>query len=215
VLCLYLRGSQDHHHELDSLNGLEQRISDADNLMQGKKGRTVGVGSIVGGESAFESMPPVETPTLVLPGGEAQDASALLKYDMSESGNGTITYNVHLSDLEGDEIPLSGESTLCFPYPEGLDQNSARKYRIIIHHQISDKKTEVFKSEDGEIEFAPQGLCIRIKSFSPFEISWGVFGDVLPGTGDASLPLSFLLLLLGASLLGFGFAARHKKTSRA
>lgn len=195
-LCLYLTASDDHHASAAQHDHAGTLVKAA-NLMASKRGRTVGVGSIVKDESSFENMPPVETPTLVLPNGGTQDASPMLKYDMPVHGNGTITYNVHMSDLKGEQLNLLKESTLCFPYPEGLDQSSARKYRIIIHHQISGKETEVFKSEDGDIEFAPQGLCIRVRSFSPFVITWAPDADALPQTGDnASLPL--WLALLGA-----------------
>ena len=85
----------------------------------------------------------------------------------------------------------------------GLNEESARKYRIIIHH-YGNKETEVFKSEDGEIEFRRQGLCIRIDSFSPFVVEWeeNVIPENLPHTGDHSaLALYGMLLMISAAVL--------------
>jgi len=215
-LCLYFSDSKTNGtNQATVTSDLYQRVFlEADSLMRGKTAGNAGLGDVVSGEGKLEEMPPVETPTLVFPDNTTLDASSLLKYSKSKKTNGTITYNVHMSDLNGDEIGLPEKSTLCtlcFPYPEGLDQNSARKYRIIIHHQISDKEAEVFKSEDGEIDFTPQGLCIRIKSFSPFEISWGVSGDALPGTGDSASLLPWLALLgaCAASALALGRKKRR------
>ena len=104
---------------------------------------------------------------------------------------------------DGKEVDLPGECELCFPYPSGLNENSARKYRIIIHH-YGEKATEVFKSENGDIEFTPQGLCIRIDSFSPFVIEWeeAVNPGDLPKTGDdASILLYGMLLMLSAAAM--------------
>ena len=169
-------------------------------------------GDAVEGEDAFEELPPVDVPTLVFPDGEIMDAEAILKYTPPKAnGENAVVYNVHLINRNGEEIELPGECILCFPYPEGLDENSGNKYRIIIHHQINDKETEVFKSEDGEIEFKKQGLCIRVNSLSPFEITWEEHSAAnLPRTGDDSLPMSFLLLAMTVSLCGFCLTAKKR-----
>lgn len=133
---------------------------------------------------------PVTGPVLVVDQyGTIQGAD--IKYDKTNGNQGgnnkknTVTYNVHLLDPQGYGLDLpelqDGEKyTLIFPYPEGLNQNSPNKYRIIIHHYASGtlnnlkdpNKPEIFKSEDGEIEFLPQGIAVKISSFSPFVISW-------------------------------------------
>ena len=156
-------------------------------------------GGTVEGEEDFEKLPPVEVPTLVFPDGNVVDASAILKYDEPNANKqNTVVYNVQLIDRNGEEIELPGECILCFPYPEGLDENSRNEYRIIIHHYANDGKTEIFKSEEGDIEFTKQGLCIRVSSFSPFEITWEEQPEVvLPKTGDNShIALWFVLLML-------------------
>lgn len=130
---------------------------------------TVSSGDIIASEQTFTNMPPVEVPTLVGASGEAEEVSALLKYERSESDDVT-KYDIYISNLSGEELELSQKSTLCFPYPEGLDQTSAAECDITIYHYTSSGETEVFSSSEGQIEMTPQGMCIRISSFSPFEI---------------------------------------------
>ena len=156
-------------------------------------------------EKEAGKLPPADKPVLILAEGVQLDMSARLVYDMPDAEhNGRIVYHVRLVNEEGKEIGLPSEAILCFPYPEGLDQNSARKYSILIHH-YGKKGTEVFKSEDGSIELAKQGLCIQVDSMSPFVITWEEKDDteVLPQTGDSSeAALWFLLMLLsGAAIL--------------
>jgi len=127
-------------------------------------------GSFVTGEEALETLDPVEVPTLVLPDGAVLDASAKLIYDAKTNGNGRVVYHVRLVDESG-ETALPEGSILCFPYPEGLNAQSGRKYNILIRH-LGQNGMEVFKTEDGGIELRSQGLCIRVSSLSPFEIAW-------------------------------------------
>ena len=160
-------------------------------------------GDITGGEKEFADLPPVDVPTLVFPDGTIPDQSIILEYEKLQSpGNGTVVYNVHLIAPNGEEIDLPGECMLCFPYPEGLDETREGRYRVMIHH-YGEEKTEVFKSEDGEIEFAPQGLCIRISSFSPFEITWEEIENPenLPQTGDNSSILLYGMLLMASAAM--------------
>lgn len=166
---------------------------------------TPGIGDIVGGEDDFDNLPPVDVPTLILPDGVVMDASAILQYDEPNANKkNTIVYNVHLINQNGEALDLPAGAILCFPYPEGLDENSGNKYRIIIHHYADNGSTEVFKSENGDIEFTKQGLCIRVSSFSPFEISWEEQPEIdLPQTGDNShiVLWTALLTLAGTAML--------------
>ena len=100
---------------------------------------------------------------------------------------------------------------ICFPYPDGLDENSGNRYRIMIHH-LGDKGMEKFDTKDGTIELRPQGLCIRISSLSPFEISWEEIEvpENLPQTGDKSLPMGFLILMALVSLSGISCLTKRK-----
>lgn len=127
-------------------------------------------GSLVAGEGALDALAPVEVPTLVLPDGAVTDASAKLIYDANTNGKGRIVYQVRIMDESG-EAALPEGSILCFPYPEGLNAESGRKYNILIRH-LGKTGTEVFKTDDGGVELRKQGLCIRVSSLSPFEITW-------------------------------------------
>ena len=170
AFCLYLDGSM--RKGTDSPDEAHQAmIEKAVELME-KKVKitgTVSSGDIIASEQTFTNMPPVEVPTLVGASGEAEEVSALLKYERSESDDVT-KYDIYISNLSGEELELSQKSTLCFPYPEGLDQTSAAECDITIYHYTSSGETEVFSSSEGQIEMTPQGMCIRISSFSPFEI---------------------------------------------
>lgn len=170
AFCLYLDGSM--RKGTDSPDKAHQAmIEKAVELME-KKVKitgTVGSGDIIASEQTFTNMPPVEVPTLVGASGEAEEVSSLLKYERNESDD-SVKYDIYISNLSGEELELSQKSTLCFPYPEGLDQTSAAECDITIYHYTSSGETEVFSSSEGQIEMTPQGMCIRISSFSPFEI---------------------------------------------
>lgn len=191
AFCLYLDGST--RKGTDTPDADHQAVIEkAVELMQEKVKitGTVGSGDIISSAETFANMPPVETPTLIGADGETEQVSSLLKYERSESGD-TVKYDIHISNLSGEEMELSQESTLCFPYPEGLDANSAAECDITIYHYTSSGETEVFSSSEGQIEMTPQGMCIRISSFSPFEIvleeqtETDLSGaDDLPGTID-------------------------------
>lgn len=152
-------------------------------------------GETLKNEEKFNALDAVEVPTILV----KPDQEGELTFEMDKDANkkNTIVYNVHLRDeYNGKPKALEDECILCFPYPEGLDENSSNKYRIVIHHYAGNGKTEVFKSEDGDIEFTKQGLCIRVSSFSPFEIAWESGGQHLPETGDASSLWMFLAALI-------------------
>ena len=206
-LCLYFYGSLANGASAatDVSRAHEDVVRIADNLMGRKQGANTCVGDVARSASTFDNLPPVETPTIILPDGAVAADSSLLKYSEVQTGENAIVYDVHLTNLTGSVLPLEeGASvTLCFPYPEGLDQESAKACSIVINHQVSEERTDVYRSELGEIDFAPQGLCISVSSFSPFEITLSkpASASSLPDTGDSAAPLPALLFLAGASLL--------------
>lgn len=208
--CIHLSGSK--LHAVDRVcEEHTKAIAEAVELM--KKKTNTKNGDVIGDKVSFENLPPVDHPTLVFPDGMFDDVSVYLQYnEPNASGHNTVVYNVHLVDSEGVELELPGECILCFPYPEGMDENSANKFKIAIHH-YSSKGTETFNSKDGTIELTKQGLCIRISSFSPFEITWEEIPEeiVLPKTGDTSLPMGFLLMVMIVSLCGLGLMAKRKR----
>ena len=110
---------------------------------------------------------------------------------------------MRLVDSDGNKVELPGECVICFPYPDGLDENSGNRYRIMIHH-FGNEGMEKFDTKDGSIELRPQGLCIRVSSLSPFEIIWEEIEvpQNLPQTGDnTSLPMHALVLLLSLTTI--------------
>lgn len=133
------------------------------------------------------------------------DVSVFLKYEKMESaGYNTVSYNVRLVEEYGNDVSLPGESILCFPYPDGINKDNVNTYRITISH-YGTGNTEVFNLNDGSIEPTKQGLCIRVSSLSPFDVTWERIPDNInpPKTGDNSkIGLWLVLLTLaGAALL--------------
>ena len=147
----------------------------------------------------------VTKPTLVLMDSVQTDVPVSLKYEELETiGYNTVSYNIRLLDEYGNDASLPGESILCLPYPDGINKDNVNTYRITICH-YGTGNTEVFNLNDGSIEPTEQGLCIRISSLSPFDITWEQIPDNinLPKTGDNSQIGLWLALLTvaGAAML--------------
>lgn len=162
-------------------------------------------GVIMKDSNAFSSMQAVTVPTIIFPSGTENSQNMALKVEASDVGNeNSVTYDVSLINSQGEKVKLSAACILCFPYPEGLDKDSMKPYRITIRHYYSEKDVETFSTEDGTIELTKQGLCIRVSSLSPFVIEWEEQPEVdLPKTGDSSrigLWLS-MLALAGVALM--------------
>lgn len=161
-------------------------------------------GVIFPDDTVLDTLPSITVPTIILPDGETIPTDITVKFNGQNSDKKqSIKYDVRLVDGEGNDVELPGECLLLFPYPDGLDMNSGRKYRIAIHH-YGKEGTEVFSTEDGTIQLLPQGLCIRISSLSPFVIEWEEIAEVeMPQTGDNSQIALWLALLTlaGATLL--------------
>ena len=154
-------------------------------------------------DTDFDNLPPVKVPTLILPDGTIEELDLTLKFNGPiKEGKNNIKYDVRLVDSEGNKVELPKECILCFPYPEGLDETSGNRYRIMIHH-LGDKGMEKFSTEDGTIDLKPQGLCIRVSSLSPFIIEWEEFPEAdLPQTGDNShIALWFALLMMAGTAI--------------
>lgn len=167
-------------------------------------------GDIVHGESDFSKLPAIKVPVLILPDGTVHELDLTLKFNgPDKEGKNNVKYDVRLIDSNGNKVKLPEGCMLCFPYPEGMNETNALRYRIMIHH-FGDKGMEKFDTKDGTIKLTPQGLCIRVSSLSPFVITWEEIETNLPQTGD-STPL----LLYGAgallSLTAIGLLKRKTK----
>ncbi|MGN0776180.1 MAG: sortase B protein-sorting domain-containing protein [Candidatus Ventricola sp.] len=172
-------------------------------------------GNVVLGEAELSQQKPVQVPTLILPEDASDMAAGVLTFtEVPADTANTMIFNVHWVDEEGNEIPLPAGSRLCFPYPDGLDQDSADNYQITIIHTLAKGRTETYLSQNGEIEFLKQGMCIEVTSFSPFEITWEEYPIVdLPKTGDHSQMRIWLALILISSAMLLRFRIVRKQRS--
>lgn len=172
-------------------------------------------GNVVLGEAELSQQKPVQVPTLILPEDASGTATGVLTFtEVSVDTDNTMIFNVHWVDEAGNEIPLPAGSKLCFPYPDGMDQNSANSYQFTIIHTPAKGRTETYLSQNGEIEFLKQGMCIEVTSFSPFEITWEAFPMVdLPKTGDHTHMMIWLALILISSVMLLRFRSIQKRRS--
>lgn len=170
-------------------------------------------GNVVLGEAELSQQKPVQVPTLILPEDASGTANGVLTFtEVSVDTDNTMIFNVHWVDEAGNEIPLPAGSKLCFPYPDGMDRNSAGGYQITIVHTLKNGKTETYFSQNGEIEFLKQGMCIEVTSFSPFEITWEEQPMIdLPQTGDDTHMMIWLALILISSAMLLHFRIVRKQ----
>ena len=169
-------------------------------------------GVIMTDSDALSGMQAVTVPTIIFPAGTENPLNMALKVEASDVGNeNSVTYDVALINSQGEKVELPAGCILCFPYPEGLDKDSMRPYRITIRHYYGEKDVETFSTEDGTIELTKQGLCIRVSSLSPFVIEWAEQPEVdLPRTGDSSQIALWLAML---ALAGVALTALKRKTA--
>lgn len=169
-------------------------------------------GVVMGSADAFARMQPVTAPTMILPDGKGSPSDLALRVEETDAGGGSsVTYDVELINSQGETVELSAGCILCFPYPEGMDAAGMRPYRITIRHYGHGKPVETFSTDEGTIELTEQGLCIRVSSLSPFEITWEAQPAVdLPKTGDSSRIGLWLAML---ALAGAALAALRRKTA--
>lgn len=137
-------------------------------------------------------------PLLVMPSDEDKAYYLRSQITHEQTGN-TVNYEIHLVDSTDVQKPLPTESKLYIPYPDGMDENSAARYEVVIRHE-SKNGTEVFSTGDGTVALTAYGFCVPVASLSPFEITWNARSNApLPPTGDTALiELYILLLTLGA-----------------
>lgn len=136
-------------------------------------------------QSVLDNLGAAKRPTFVSSQTHLNNTLRFLKYRETVSIN-KVTYSIRLVDQNGNEIQSPEGGTICFPYPKGITIKNANQYEFFINHYTSGN-TELFSTTEGTIELKEAGLCIRVSSFSPFEITWEERPEiVLPQTGDDS-----------------------------
>ena len=137
---------------------------------------------------------------------------SLLASRYPSSGN-THYYDLKLVGPDGAEVSLSGEEVeLYLPFPEGHSENSVRKLNITVGHYDDTHSliaSDVCTLENGKLEITPCGLKLRVKSFSPYVVSWEE--PAVPRTGD-DFPMA---LLLGALCLSLLLGAKLRRRAKA
>lgn len=159
-------------------------------------------------QSVLDNLGAAKRPTFVSSQTHLNNTLRFLKYRETVSTN-KVTYSIRLVDQNGNEIQSPEGGTICFPYPKGITIKNANQYEFFINHYTSGN-TELFSTTEGTIELKEAGLCIRVSSFSPFEITWEERPEiVLPQTGDDSHIGLWLALL---TLSGIVILTLKRKT---
>lgn len=132
----------------------------------------------------------------------AQDSLYLRSEITEEIKNQSIEYEIHLVDEEDEAVGVTGTAVLYLPYPEGMDEQSAADYEVVVRH-VTDDGEEIYTTIDGSLTCTPYGFRMEVTSLSPFAVSWGKgsAADVasLPQTGDRSHFMAYLLALIAAA----------------
>lgn len=140
-----------------------------------------------GNDGDFTGLPPVE----IVPVAEDQ----LVRIKATRVVANSISYDIDLVNLYGEEIKANGKVTFTIPYLN-MSLGQAMQYDVTITHHAASGK-EVFTTKDGTINLTKDGFEITVTSFSPFTVSWtSAATDSLPSTGDSSLPMAMLLVML-------------------
>lgn len=140
-----------------------------------------------GDDGDFTGLPPVE----IVPVANDQ----LVRIEATKVSGNSISYDIDLVDLYGEEIKANGNVTFTIPYLN-MTLGQAMQYNVTITHHAASGK-EVFTTKDGTIRLTNEGFEITVTSFSPFTVTWTPASvGSLPSTGDSSLPMAMLLVLL-------------------
>lgn len=132
----------------------------------------------------------------------AEDSLYLRSEITEEIKDQSIEYEIHLVNEEDEAVEVTGSAILYIPYPEGMDEQSAADYAVVVRH-ITNHGEERFTTADGSLTCTPYGFRMEVTSLSPFVVSWGkenVPGvESLPQTGDRSHFMAYLLALIAAA----------------
>ena len=142
-----------------------------------------------------------DTPVLLLEDGEPSEDEMLYVQETALSGS---SRHYELQYLSSSNVYGEFDSaSLYIPYPDGMDEESAKAHVFTVHHFIG-TQVEVYSTADGSIELTPYGLKLNISSLSPYVLSWEYDADAiaLPSTGDPScMALWAALLSISCALL--------------
>jgi len=128
---------------------------------------------------------------------------AVLQAVRHPSSKNSHYYDLKLKAADGSAVDLNGEEVeLYLPFPEGHNENSVGKLNLTVAHYTADHQliaSDVYTLENGKLEITPYGLKLKVKSFSPYVVSWDDEPAAIPQTGDR-FPMGAALMLMALSL---------------
>lgn len=143
------------------------------------------------------------TEPMVLTATEGCRLNSVLLPQECENG---LCYDIQLQDENGNPIQPNEAVFVYLPYPEGKTAEEWGTEDFSVYHRLSDGSTEEFSLSNQRLELTPYGLCMQVKSFSPYFVNWtetqpaGAGASGLPQTGDRSQLAAWLLLLAGCMI---------------
>lgn len=134
---------------------------------------------------------PVDNVTCVKPGYGGRDWHLVI-HRYPQRGDNACHWELYLENECGDYEPLTEESVIYMPYPNGHkyveekgyacdNDGSGNKCSYEIYHYNS----EYSDCESLVGEHTPYGIKFKVDSLSPFVLDWGNFeGDLTPDQGE-------------------------------
>jgi len=150
----------------------------------------------------------VEEPTVQM----GQDGVYVVWAELPQLGENLRRYDIALENKDGNKVVPDSSVILYLPYPDGKSMEECKNDVFAVYHQLSDGSYAEYSTQKGNLKRTPNGLCMEVSSFSPYYLAWedSSAAEGLPQTGDRSLPIAFLLLMMITSVCGLGVLAKRK-----